>query len=116
MRALCGAVLTFAALVGLGLTAVGAGSRYQDHEYRDERGQPQWVRGRDLDTGLMAAQVTALLALVVGLATTFLGLAQHHYRRNQEMLHQYGRLPMPAVFGPPVVIRPVRPVREPPTP
>jgi hypothetical protein len=116
MRPLTGAALTFAALVGLGLTAVAAGSRYQDYESHDAQGDPQWVKFRDTDTALVAAQTVLLLTLLAGVATTFVGLAHHHHRRDHEFLRQYGHLPLPTVAGPPVVIRPVRPVREPPTP
>jgi hypothetical protein len=115
MRAICGAVLTAAALIGLGVTAVGAGARYADFPYT-HAGQPQWVAAGNTDTAILTAQAVLLLALVIGLAVTFLGLAHHHHRRNQEFLREYGYLPVPRLFGPPVVIRPTPPVRGEPTP
>ncbi len=86
MRALCGAIITAGALIGLGLTAVGVGIRYQLYPYHDSAGQPQWVAFKYIDSALMIALAAMLISLVVGMAIAFLGLAYHHHRRQHEML------------------------------
>lgn len=87
MRALCGAIITAGALIGLGLAAIGLGVRYQHFPYQNASGETQWVLFKHLDTGLMVAVAVLLMMMVVGLAATFLGLAYHHHRRHHEMLH-----------------------------
>lgn len=86
MRALCGAIITAGALIGLGLAAVGVGIRYQMYPYRDDAGHPQWVSFNHVDSTLMIALTALLISLVVGMAIAFLGLAYHHHRRHHEML------------------------------
>jgi putative Mn2+ efflux pump MntP len=87
MRALCGAIITAGALVGLGLTAVGIGFRYQTYPYHDPTtGNAQWVALKHLDTALMLALVVAIAALIIGLGIAFVGLAYHHHRRHHELL------------------------------
>ena len=79
MRALCGAIIAAGGLIGLGLTALGIGIRYQslgkvpdsDHLYGS--------------VPLMLILVVVLVAVVVGLGVAFLGLAFHHERRYREM-------------------------------
>jgi hypothetical protein len=116
MRAICGAVLTAGALIGLGLTSVGAGARYADYLDWDDPGPPKRVELRQTDTGILVAQTALVLGLLVGLGVTFLGLAHHHHQRNQEFLREYGYLPVPTLFGPSVVLRPTSPVQGEPTP
>jgi hypothetical protein len=115
MRAICGALLTAAALIGLGLTAIGSGARYAGSGH-DAAGQPLRVYSGDTDTAILLAQTVLVVALLVGLAVTFLGLAHHHHHRNQEFLREHGYLPVPNLFGPEVVIRPAPPVRGESTP
>jgi hypothetical protein len=87
MRALCGAILTAGALIGLGLASIGLGIRYQDFATANE-----YVRFRQLDTAMMVGFTALLLSLLVGLATTFVGLAYHHERRHREHhLHTSGQ-------------------------
>ena len=89
MRALCGAIISAGALIGLGLVTIGIGNRYAIYPYRDlETGKAQWVYLKDMDTALLLALVAALAALIVGLGIAFLGLAYHHHRRHLEMLHR----------------------------
>ena len=45
MRALCGAIITAGALIGLGLTAIGLGQRYQT--FPEDKG---FVLFKNLDT------------------------------------------------------------------
>jgi len=85
MRALCGAIISAGALIGLGLVAMGIGTRYAGYDYRDLEGKAQWVFLKDMDTALLIALVAALIALVIGLGIAFLGLAYHHQRRHLEM-------------------------------
>jgi Na+/melibiose symporter-like transporter len=90
MRALCGAIITAGALIGLGLTAVGYGLRY---------GGPGFNPGTEYPNShmlwgvpsLMVILVVLLIALLIGLATAFIGLAYHHYRRYHEHLRETGR-------------------------
>jgi hypothetical protein len=87
MRPICGAIIAAGALVGLGLTSIGIGLRYQNYPFTVIDGEPPWVKFRQLDTALMMTLVVALIMLVVGMALAFLGLAYHHHRRNYELFH-----------------------------
>jgi putative Mn2+ efflux pump MntP len=86
MRALCGAIITAGALIGLGLTAIGVGLRYQLYPYHNQAGEAQWVWFRHLDTALMVALVALLVSLMIGMGVAFLGLAYHHRHRHHELL------------------------------
>ena len=88
MRALCGAIMTAGALIGLGLTALGLGTRYQDVLARGANDRLVYVRFGDLDTAMMVVLVALLIALLVGMGTAFLGLAYHHERRLREHEHR----------------------------
>jgi hypothetical protein len=88
MRALCGAIITAGALIGLGLTAVGVGYRYQLYPYQSPEGKPQWVSFNHVDSTLMIVLAALLISLVIGMAIAFLGLAYHHHRRHHEMLRE----------------------------
>jgi len=79
MRALCGAIITAGALIGLGLTAVGYGLRFQgvmtyNNETKQLYGAPS----------LMLILVILAIAVLIGTGTAFLGLAFHHERRLRE--------------------------------
>jgi ABC-type Fe3+ transport system permease subunit len=93
MRAICGAIITAGALIGLGLSAIGIGFRYQLFPYHNSENHAQWVLFRDLDTSLMIALVALLLALGIGMGVTFLGLAYHHHRRHHEFLREFRGVP-----------------------
>ncbi len=82
MRALSAAIISAAALLGLGLAGVGIGLRYQHLE--PHTGTLVYIRWGQLDTPMMLVVVVLLASLVVGLATMFLGLAYHHERRHFE--------------------------------
>lgn len=82
MRALCGAVITAGALIGLGLTALGFGIRFQATLLT---ANPK----TDAVWGAMSMTIclAVLLACVfIGIGTTFLGLMYHHERRYREGL------------------------------
>ncbi|HEV3146862.1 MAG TPA: hypothetical protein VGZ47_23445 [Gemmataceae bacterium] len=87
MRALCGAIITAGALIGLGLTAMGIGFRYQAYAYHDQEGKVQWVSFRHIDSSLMIVLVGLIAAACIGLGISFVGLAYHHHRRHHELLH-----------------------------
>jgi hypothetical protein len=81
MRALCAAIISAGALIGLGLAAIGVGARYQSVGVISNN---EFVHWKQLDTPLMLIVVTLLAALIAGIAATFLGLAYHHERRLYE--------------------------------
>jgi hypothetical protein len=81
MRAICGAIITAGALVGLGLTAIGYGLRYQ--AFQDINPETKYLYGAP---SLMIILVTLVVVVLVGLGIAFLGLAFHHHRRYVELL------------------------------
>ena len=89
MRALCGAIITAGALVGLGLTALGIGQRYAMEKAFTPDGHPVLVRLSQMDGPLVFILVLLTAAAVIGLGVSFLGLAYHHHRRERE--HQIER-------------------------
>jgi hypothetical protein len=92
MRALCGAIITAGALIGLGLTALGYGLRFGGPAYGPDVLNPNthvaWGA-----SSMTIILIVLLLSLFVGLATAFLGLAFHHFRRYNEHLRLHGRPP-----------------------
>jgi multisubunit Na+/H+ antiporter MnhB subunit len=84
MRALCGAIITAGALLGLGMTAIGIGTRYERDWTRSEGGEPYLVHLSQMDRPLTFILVFLTGAAVIGLGITFLGLAYHHRRRERE--------------------------------
>ena len=89
MRALTGAIIAAGAMIGLGLTALGLGTRYQD--FLRSGGTLIYIRFSEMDTAMMVILVSLLASLLIGLATTFVGLAYHHERRLREHhLHAAG--------------------------
>jgi putative Mn2+ efflux pump MntP len=98
MRAICGAIITAGALIGLGLTTLGVGLRYQHMDVLSrEGGRLHYVRFSELDTATMVALVVLLLSVLIGMAVAFLGLAYHHERRlheRQHHLHMSGKSPI----------------------
>jgi putative Mn2+ efflux pump MntP len=85
MRAICGAIITAGALIGLGLTSIGYGIRYQGKDVINENTKQLYGA-----PSLMIALVVLLLAMFVGLGIAFLGLAYHHYQRYHEHLREHG--------------------------
>ncbi len=90
MRGLCGAIITAGALIGLGLTAIGLGQRYQTFPYHDVENKG-YVLFKNLDTSLMAILIAMLVSLVVGMGVAFVGLAYHQHRRHNEWLRDKER-------------------------
>jgi hypothetical protein len=84
MRALCGAIITAGALIGLGLTALAFGVRFytlgaQTHENLPKEGQIVGV------PTMVICLVVLLISVIVGFGIAFLGLMYHHERRHYEL-------------------------------
>ena len=84
MRALCGAIITAGALIGLGLTAIGIGQRYSMEHAWGSDGEPILVHLSKMDRPLVFILVFMTGVAVVGLGIAIAGLAYHHHRRDQE--------------------------------
>lgn len=80
MRALCASIISAGALVGLGLAALGVGTRYQGMVATGDN----FIHWKQLDTPMMLILVLLITTLLSALAATFLGLAYHHERRHNE--------------------------------
>jgi hypothetical protein len=90
MRALCGAIITAGALIGLGLAAIGIGTRYHEFARYDTNPPGHMVQWQALDHGLLYAVVFLSISAVIGFGIAFLGLAFHHHRRHHEFLRDHG--------------------------
>jgi hypothetical protein len=85
MRALCGAIISAGALIGLGLTALGYGLRYQsfgETAINKTTGQLYGI------PSMVLILVVLLLGLLIGVVVAFVGLAFHHERRHREHLRE----------------------------
>jgi hypothetical protein len=91
MRALCGSIITAGALIGLGLTAMGIGSRYSSYTF-DKDGKIVWLKLSEIDTSLALILVVLLICVVIGMGIAFIGLMFHHYRRHHEHLAAHGHM------------------------
>jgi len=90
MRALCGAIITAAALIGLGLTAIGFGTRYHTGlENSDPQGNPVLLHLHQMDRPLVFILVFLAGFAVIGLGISVLGLMYHHHRRHLEILRDH---------------------------
>ncbi len=88
MRAICGAIITAGAMIGLGLTAIGFGERYHTSlENLDKDGNPILLKLSQMDRPLIFILVFMTATAIIGLGIAFVGLAYHHHRRHHEMLH-----------------------------
>lgn len=89
MRAICGAIITAGAMIGLGLTALGFGLRFQGmkdtHDMLPKDGQLVGI------PSLVICLVVLLIGVGVGLGVAFLGLMYHHERRHYELHGDGGR-------------------------
>jgi hypothetical protein len=86
MRALCGSIIAAGALIGLGLTALGFGTRFGGITTQ----HPEGATFAGVYYGvpsMMIALVVLLAAAVIGLGIAFVGLAFHQERRNWERQH-----------------------------
>jgi hypothetical protein len=92
MRALCGAIIAAGAMIGLGLTALGIGTRYEHVWARPDASaaaptntEPYMVHLSQMDRPLTFILVFLTSGAVVGLGIAFVGLAYHHERREREL-------------------------------
>jgi len=85
MRALSGAIIAAASLIGLGLVGLGMGTRYQYYSDRDKEGAIQWLKFSQMDNPFMYLTILLTVTLIVGLGIAFIGLAYHHHRRHHEI-------------------------------
>jgi hypothetical protein len=85
MRALCGAIITAGALIGLGLTALGFGVRYHGQGINPKT---EHQFGAETMTYLL---VFIFCGLLIGVGIAFIGLMYHHERRHRESLRELGR-------------------------
>lgn len=88
MRALCGAIITAGALIGLGLTAMAFGTRYGQTVGLDRNSQGEIIQLHlsQMDKPLVFVLVFLTATAMIGLGIAFMGLAYHHHRRHHELL------------------------------
>lgn len=96
MRALCGAIVTAGGLIGLGLTAVGYGLRFQAFGPTVVNPNSQQIYGSPT---LVLILVVLIISTIIGTGIAFLGLAFHHERRFYELDRERGG-PVPRNTGP----------------
>jgi hypothetical protein len=90
MRALCGAIITAGAMIGLGLAAIGFGTRYRSGlENVDKDGNPILLHLSQMDKPLVFILLFMTITAIIGLTIAFIGLSYHHRRRHHELLHHY---------------------------
>ncbi len=100
MRALCGAVIVAGSVIGLGLTALGFGTRYHSGlEVTDEKG-PVLLHLSQMDRPLVFILVFLTAMAIIGLGIAFVGLAYHHHRRQHELLRTHATHPSSPVQAP----------------
>jgi hypothetical protein len=85
MRAICGAIIAAGALIGLGLTALAYGVRFQTYGTSVINPNSNQIYG--------VPSLTLILVLLaifagIGLGIAFVGLAFHHERRYYETLRE----------------------------
>src|SRR3954471_6244599 len=86
MRALVGAIITAGALIGLGLTNLGLGIRYQNLTTVSVDGNILYdMKFKHVDNPLQFGVVFLTIMALVGLGIAFVGLAYHHERRYREL-------------------------------
>jgi Na+/melibiose symporter-like transporter len=88
MRALCGAIISAGAMIGLGLTALGYGIRFQSYGPEATNAETHQLYGIASMTVIL---VVLLLAMLIGIGVAFMGLAFHHERRHRERLRDLGQ-------------------------
>jgi hypothetical protein len=107
MRALCGAIITAGAVLGLGLAAQAFAPRYLalrdsqvdpakhptlTEQELDERGKRLRARFHEVDAPMLYIVVFLSAVAVIGLGIAVLGLAYHQQRRHYEHLREEQRL------------------------
>jgi len=74
-------------MIGLGLTALAFGIRFQGMTQTHEGGQLYGI------PTLVICLVVLLISVLIGMGIAFLGLAYHHERRHYELHSDIGRAP-----------------------
>ena len=92
MRALCGAIITAGALIGLGLTAIGIGQRYSMERAWGTDGEPVLIHLNKMDRPLIFILMFLTCVAIVGLGIAIVGLAYHHHRREREHKFHHERV------------------------
>ena len=82
MRALCGSIIAAGALIGLGLTALAYGIRFQAFGPDVLHPDSHQIYGAP---SLLLIMVVLMIVAGIGLGIAFLGLAYHHERRQHEL-------------------------------
>ena len=92
MRPLCGAIITAGAVIGLGLTALGFGTRYGQIVMPDKNAQGEIVQLHlwQMDKPLVFILFFLSAIAIIGLGIAFVGLAYHHHKRTLEHAHLLG--------------------------
>ena len=102
MRPLCGAIIVAGALIGLGLTAIGFGTRYHTSlENLDKDGKPILLHLSQMDKPLVFIMVFLSSMAVIGLGIAIVGLSYHHHKRTVELAHHVVRANGHQPSGPP---------------
>jgi hypothetical protein len=92
MRPLCGAIIVAGAMIGLGLTAIGFGTRYHTSlENLDKDGNPILLHLYQMDKPLVFIMVFLTCVAVIGLGIAIVGLSYHHRKRHIELWRANGR-------------------------
>lgn len=92
MRPICGAIIVAGAMIGLGLTAIGFGTRYHTGlENVDKDGNPVLLHLYQMDRPLVFIMVFLVSVAMIGLGIAILGLSYHHHKRLVEIHHTNGR-------------------------
>ena len=82
MRPLCGAIITAGGLIGLGLTSIGYGLRFQT--FGPDAMHPDSHQLYGVPT-LVLILVMLIISSLIGTGIAFLGLAYHHEKRYFEL-------------------------------
>ncbi len=82
MRAICGAIIAAGAMIGIGLTAIGFGIRFQSFGLIPEEKSSSIYYATP---SLMICLWTSVAGMLIGLVVAFLGLAFHQERRYREV-------------------------------
>jgi len=85
MRALIGAIIAAGGLIGLGLTNLAIGLRYQFVNWKRPNSDALYdVKFHEIDNPLQYGVIILSIGFVIGLGIAFLGLMYHHERRFRE--------------------------------
>jgi hypothetical protein len=74
-------------MIGLGLTAIGFGTRYATNWENLGPGEVPHLKLFQIDKPLLFIMVFLVGMTIIGLGMAIVGLAYHHRRRHHEMEH-----------------------------